>query len=104
METLDPVKVDDEADGAGSGVMVEVEVERPKVLAKGARWVSLSSADSQIEPWHLVESFHTLCELPRHCWKFKLIGMGFGRLAREVRSREALQHSGGSGCVSRKDG
>lgn len=37
----------DFAGAAASGVMVDWEEEREKVLARGARWVSLSSAYSQ---------------------------------------------------------
>lgn len=46
METFEELAAAGGACGA-SGVMVEVELDLPKVLASGARWVSLSSAASQ---------------------------------------------------------
>lgn len=50
-----------------SPTMVEVEEERLKVLARGARWVSLSSSSMLARGTRKHQGqWHTLCELPRH--------------------------------------
>lgn len=48
-----------------SEVMVEVEVDRLKVFASGAKCVSLSSVHRQMRTYPET-SRHTLCDLPRH--------------------------------------
>lgn len=78
--------------------MVEVDEDRLKVLARGARWVSLSSAGAvRIGSMRAYTQIHTLSELPRHGCGCRMYGDTIDRQMERSGVETLLRRESGGG-------